>query len=347
MIRAPQALALLCLAAAPALGQGPYHVEVLPIPAGAPQAFPTCMGENAVIGGYQAPESFDPSAVPLVSLGTSTRKLRSPTQSLNFVLGCASARLLVGSSSNLPYAWVDGQPRLLEPVAGLLQGNANGANAAHAICGTLVNDFTGDQLPVRWAGPGLPGSALSVAPGSGGTALAINASGAVAGAVVGGGFAFVGARWDKPGLPPALVGVLAGADNSELRAINAQGDTAGRSGFPDFTIRALMHQKAENRLVALGTLGGTYSEALGIDSGRRVVGVSTTARGELHAFLWQDGAMHDLNDLIHSASTPITAATSAVAIDDEGRIAVQVLVPGGPGSSGDVSRMARFVPIGP
>jgi hypothetical protein len=54
--------------------------------------------------------------------------------------------------------------------------------------------------------------------------------------------------------------------------------------------------------------------------------------------------MHDLNDLIQSASTPISAAQSAVAIDDAGRIAVQVLVPG---AGGDVSRMARFVPLGP
>ena len=342
MIRAPRALLFLVLAAAPAPAQNAYHVQVLPIPAGAPQAFPTCMGEGAAIGGYQASEAFDPTAVPLVSFLGTTRKLRSPTQSLNFVLGCASVKLLVGTSSNFPYAWVGGQPHLLEPVAGLLQGSANGANVMREICGTLFNDLTGQQLPVRWAGPGFAGNALSVEPGSGGSALAINAAGAIAGSVVGAGFAFVGARWDQPGAPPALVGVLSGAMNSELRAINSAGDTAGRSSFPDFTIRALMHAKAENALVPLGTLGGTYSEAFGIEAARRVVGASTTAGGLLHAFLWQDGAMHDLNDLIQSASAPISVAESAVAIDDSGRIAVQVLVPT---PAGDAARMALFVPI--
>ena len=46
----------------------------------------------------------------------------------------------------------------------------------------------------------------------------------------------------------------------------------------------------------IGTLGGTESRANAINQVGRVVGTSTTASGEPHAFAWKDGKFQDLGD---------------------------------------------------
>ncbi len=47
----------------------------------------------------------------------------------------------------------------------------------------------------------------------------------------------------------------------------------------------------------LGTLGGDYSFANGINNRGQVVGYSATASGTQHAVLWEDGQMTDLGTL--------------------------------------------------
>src|SRR3954469_17332031 len=55
---------------------------------------------------------------------------------------------------------------------------------------------------------------------------------------------------------------------------------------------------ARRRAMAdLGTLGGNYSWAYGINEQGQVVGFSTTASEEYHAFLWKSGSMTDLGTL--------------------------------------------------
>src|SRR6266545_2475214 len=54
---------------------------------------------------------------------------------------------------------------------------------------------------------------------------------------------------------------------------------------------------AQLPIIDLGALGGTFSDARAINERGQVVGESTTASGEVHAFLWQDGTMSDLGTL--------------------------------------------------
>jgi probable HAF family extracellular repeat protein len=69
----------------------------------------------------------------------------------------------------------------------------------------------------------------------------------------------------------------------------------------------------------LGTLvGGSRSQAAGINNFDKVVGGSSTSDGFEHAFLYSDGVMRDLNNLIPANSG--WTLTSAEAINGNGSI---------------------------
>ncbi len=91
---------------------------------------------------------------------------------------------------------------------------------------------------------------------------------------------------------------LAGSDSIAI-AINDRGQIAGNSYTAEGFIHACLWDEFQ-RVHDLGTLAGRdTSSALGINSYGEVVGSSMGwPQSDQHAFLWTDGAMHDLNNFL-------------------------------------------------
>lgn len=102
-----------------------------------------------------------------------------------------------------------------------------------------------------------------------------------------------------------------GGQNSQARlgGINSEGQVVGEAETsivdpnnpPFFAWHAFLWEKGT--MHDLGTLGGTYSYAIGIDSESRVVGAAQTDEPhpffgqQYHPFLWKKGVMRDLGTL--------------------------------------------------
>ncbi len=339
-------LSALVLSASPSLAQERYRLVILPPADGHTSAFPTDMNEQGLIVGYAGIEPLDPTADP-IAVNTATQQVfiaPSATDSSNFPLGIGTPALVAGTTLYQPCAWVRGVPRILRPAGGLPSGFANDANASGVIVGVTYNDFTGRQFPAAWPNAAAYGVHLTGLGGSrNGVCHAINENNQIAGVIEGiGGFGFVGVRWDDPFAAPLPVAPLAGGINSEVIAINEMGDLAGRTSFADFSIEAIAMFADQGTTVALGGLGGTYSFAHDLNDLRQIVGVANTPELEGHGFLWQDGVLSDLNDLIDEANGEYDYVGSAVAIDNQGRIAVEVVVES---SFPQVHRIGFLVPI--
>lgn len=153
--------------------------------------------------------------------------------------------------------------------------------------------------------------------GDSGSANAINDSGQAVGYIATGGFvsgqAFLynnGSRQD--------IGTLGGA-YSAANAINDVGQVAGSASTTNYpNSHAFLFSCGSTR--DLGTLGGNNSTANGLNSAGQVVGYSyiNTTSLYTHAFLYSNGSMLDLNDLIVSAGN--WSLNGATAINDTGQI---------------------------
>lgn len=111
-----------------------------------------------------------------------------------------------------------------------------------------------------------------------------------------------------------------GGDNSLGREINDTGWVTGRSdtvpGDPD-TWHAFLYNGTG--MTDLGTFGGNQSIGLDINDAGDVVGYAETDSQTFRAFLYADGTMHDLNDLI-PADSGWYSLSAAWGINDSGQI---------------------------
>jgi probable HAF family extracellular repeat protein len=163
-------------------------------------------------------------------------------------------------------------------------------------------------------------------------ATAINDEGAVVGisgscdVAVGRFSAAHAVRWED-GAPTDL-GNLGGVAWNTPTAINHRGDIAGFSDLPGdqgggIRAHAVLWERGQS-IQDLGTLDGdVLSLAFGLNDRRQVVGQSIGAGGS-RGFLWEDGAMTDLNGLVAPGSPHIIYAND---VNDRGEIVGQACQP--------------------
>lgn len=130
---------------------------------------------------------------------------------------------------------------------------------------------------------------------------------------------------------PIYLGSLGGSAWNTPASINDHGDVVGFADLsgdsaanPNF--HAFLYTPESGRMTDLGTLpGDVYSEALGINNRRQIVGLSYGAGfSNPRAFLWQNGKMVDLNTLVSADSS--LYLIDANDINDQGQISGQACV---------------------
>jgi probable HAF family extracellular repeat protein len=118
-----------------------------------------------------------------------------------------------------------------------------------------------------------------------------------------------------------------GGDFGSANRVNEAGDVVGFAAMKNGAYFAFLR---ENGVMAnLGAVDGDpCSVAFDINSRKQVVGASESCDGTfVHAFLWEDGHIIDLNTFVPPGSG--VRLTAAAAINDQGEIAAQGMLSNG------------------
>ena len=315
---------------AEALSQGPIHsytVTDLGTLGGATSQA-TGVRDNSIVGLSRAPDGIihatlwrDGASVDLGTLAPGQRSIAADVVDDSYVVGFA----LNADGFSRAFFWAEGVMRDLGTLGGVI-GRANRMNHQLGVVGfsSLAN---GQIHAALWEEPtgwpldlGTLGGAFSAATG-------INDRGEISGFGTDTAGVEYPVVWDANHEPHSL-GALASAGYPNGRAIriNERGDVVGWVATQPGIVEVVFGNThafyyAQGTMTDLGTLGGTNSRGYGINNHGQVVGQAETATGALHSFLWQDGAMVDLNSRIPANSGWVLNTTFGIA--DDGRIVGQ------------------------
>ncbi len=333
------AVLLSSLAAGPLCGQCGYEVTaIVQAPpcgfTGPAPSTPFAINDAGVIAGryfqcvesgfeaftYSPTEGFTTLPRPPDSLGAQALDVNNT----GWVVGCVE----IGTGHRCEAAlWRRGEVTLLGIPPGGNFSVASGVNDIGVIVGWWGNTATGDpaRAAFRWVGGVM--TTLELPIGSHTVAADVNEAGAITG-WMGQSLLIDALAFVYEGESVTNLGVIPGGVTSIGEAINSSGDVAGWGLIPDdkapFGLtRAFLWTSGQ--MVDLGVLPDRLrSGASDMNDAGQIVGRSWDVGGNPnigHSFIWQNGLMHNVNDLI--APEEDVSVTSAVAINDAGQIAAQ------------------------
>jgi hypothetical protein len=313
-----------------------WTVTIVSPPAGDAVMLP--MGIDPASGdvvGAAGPEAWSPSSRPVrVADGVAT-VLAVPDANYGFSWG-ANATASVGEYGWHPMIWTATDRTELPVPYGYNSGSAHAIDSSGLAVGSWA-DYD-DPIPPNPIGPrpctwrdGIvtPLPTLD-AQHIVGAAWAADSSGGIAGALASAN-GYVAVRWASPAAAPEVLGPVPGATLTEARGVNATGDVVGRVTLNNDG-RAFIARVGADPVV-LPTLTGLWAEALDVDNAGRVVGMANAGPGVGHAVIWIDDEIVDLNDRVDSLPAGVSHLSSAVGIDDRGRIAAEAVMTSGPGDT--------------
>lgn len=232
------------------------------------------------------------------------------------IIGEGQAQDTSGNYIHTPMEWIKETPYPLGIPSGYDTGFTLGINNHGDVVGDAFNLTTGSEIGLLWSQRQmttlpLPSGAIA------NEADAINDAGKIAGTV-----------WWSDRVQAVLydhgtvidLGDL-GSGQSWAAGMNTKGEIVGFSlGQDNATFYPVLWRWGN--IINLGLLNGnmsTFGIANAVNNKGQVVGFSDLDHGQIHAFLWQNGVMYDLNDLI--ADYPDTEIINAFSINNQGQIA--------------------------
>ncbi len=270
------------------------------------------VGQSNVGIGQESLHAFLYDGGTMTDLGTVAGDPHSSAFGINDNGNIVGPSFTLGELNNHAVRWIGGVPATLGDFL------PRDINAAGMIVGVQNVDVSGVGVVGRAVSYNGTLVQLGTLGGDSSEALAVNNAGWIVGASA-------PAHDDPPHAFVAIAGTLhdlgtLGGDTSIARDINDNGQVVGVARNGAGQLHAFLYQLDAGGNVTsrtdLGELGGGYSTANAINNAGQVVGVS-----DARAFLWEQGAMMDLNTLLPPGSA--WTLTRADGINDAGQIVGQ------------------------